>query len=69
MNEFPRCATCKHWNTAQHPDEHGEVGVCEFITASRNWDNKIIIEEGPAGDATVLTAPDFGCVQHEESDG
>ena len=82
--DYPRCATCKWWAQSWYRNAAGTVimrdyGYCAL--ADQGDDGAVHPESlaHAAGDsmeagvtAELLTAPDFGCVQHEpreETDG
>lgn len=79
MTDYPRCATCKHWDDLfqQHPDMH--QGSCALSLAEGDGNvwmkprhetkaSAFILFPDNLGEfqrAVLLTDKDFGCVLHE----
>lgn len=55
------CRSCVWWN----PDRDGEWGECENVRVN---DYSSIVIEGADQTASVLTRPDFGCLDYLEDD-
>lgn len=57
-NDFPRCATCAHWNT----------GTCTLgFDGLPGMNINIAEDEGGGGWlSSINTEPDFGCINHSE---
>lgn len=76
MADYPRCATCKHWQKDDGWDQTdlavgGTARICELAQsrgAKYHDKTRAVAMDGEGYLADLITWPDFGCVQHEAKD-
>jgi hypothetical protein len=65
--EVPRCDSCRFWKSHAPGIDH--MGDCELFEcrgkAQVHHESKLIVSRTHSGEATIITMPDFGCVQWE----
>jgi hypothetical protein len=83
MDEYPRCATCRHWTSCEDdvsasnavydsPPFYGRDdmvgwGVCWLVT-NQNTDEALALS-GNWWNGTLVTKPTFGCLLHDPNPG
>lgn len=64
--DYPRCATCKHWDEDTDAYDGPRHGICLRVTAAdkESWGGDPIVHYS-GGEYHFTTREDFGCVLHE----
>lgn len=77
MTDLPRCRTCRHWVPSDAYDFGLHMRDCALARSAAPRLNRPKMETvgskafayAARGPASLTTAPDFGCVQHEAVEG